>query len=160
MVNLECLFCISILRFFQSIVLSAQHKHCILYFRSPTFVRQLLYFPNHKLPVLRPSTREFDDFAKGRKRHMYHSSHPYSMIIWTHCQGNADSVWTLMRYKRAWTDVAKWNRVEEPPLRADRKATRQHELFLLIKIHEHVSVFVCLLTPCGSKWRRFQHCEC
>lgn len=37
------------------------------------------------------------------------------------------------------------NSIAMPPLWADRSATRQHELFLLIKIHEHVSVFVCLL---------------
>lgn len=68
-----------------------------------------------------------------------------SRIILSNCKSNAASVWTLKRCRQTRIDVTKWNRVETPPPRADRRAARQRELFLLIKIHEHVPVFVCLL---------------
>lgn len=140
MVNLECLCCVCILRFFQSILLSVEHKHCVF---ALLFVRQP--FSKPQIASFKALQRRIWWFCKGQKETHVSLVSASSGIIWTYCEGNAASVWTLKRFRRTRTDVTKWNRVEAPPLRADRRATRQHELFLLIKIHEHVSVFVCLL---------------
>lgn len=112
-------------------------------FRSPMFVRQS--FSKPQIASFKALQRRIWWFCKGQKETHVSLVSVASGIIWTYCEGNAASVRTLKRFRRTRTDVTTWNRVEAPPLRADRRATRQHELFLLIKIHEHVSVFVCLL---------------
>lgn len=135
MFNLEGLYLLD-LRFFHSIFALSPTE-------TPSYICPAAIFPTTNcrvIPVFNGVQQRIWWFCKWQKTTHVSLVSASSRTIWTHFEGSAAAPTQANTGPHG-----KLSSITLPPLRADRSATRQHELFLLIKIHEHVSVFVCLL---------------